>query len=108
MLTSRLCGLVCALVTLAACSTSDREIQTPSGGRQGEGTGPLIVLGVVSKATSTKSVPNAQNAFEEIFTVNVPPGTEIIVPALSGWTLGYGSTTPEDLSPQTAPGSKFQ
>lgn len=99
----RLLALALMLTVTGACSTGDREIETTRGPRAAESTGPLIILGLVSKATSTLRQSNAHKAFEEVITVNVPPGTEVIVPTVRGWAFGYGSTTPEDLSPLPDP-----
>jgi hypothetical protein len=36
-------------------------------------------------------------------TINVPPETILIVPAVRGWLTGYGKTDPEDLSSLPGP-----
>ena len=95
-----------ALLTVAACA-SDRDIQTPVGPVSGQVAGQFIVLGVAFKATSTGNRPNAGTVFRETVDLDVPAGTEVIVPALTGWDIGFGSTDPEDLSPQAAPESVF-
>lgn len=85
-------------VVVASCATGPREIVTPEGARSADQTGPFVILGVVSRNTSTLRQSNANPPFEETVTVNVPPGTQMIIPAVRGWATGYGSTTPEDLS----------
>jgi hypothetical protein len=96
-----------ALVLIAACSTSPREIQTPNGAVAGQVNGPFVVLGVASRATSTLSRPNGNTFVQTVRLLDVPAGTEVIVPTITGWDLGYGSTTPADLSGQTTPESTF-
>lgn len=86
---------------LSACASAPRDFETPTGPRPGNQSGPWIVLGVVSLNTSTLNRSSAHGIFEETVTVNVPPGTELIVPAMRGWVVGFGSTDPEDLSTVT-------
>jgi hypothetical protein len=98
---SKLKGLVAILSLSAlsyACATAPSNFQTPAGPIPGDQTGPFEILGLISRNTSTQHRPDARTDFDETVTVNVPPGTEIIVPAMRGWWLGYGSTTPEDIS----------
>lgn len=105
-LTSRPAGpwlLLGIIALMVGCSTGSRDIETPEGARGGDQTGPFIVLGVLSRGTSTLHQSNAHNAFSETIKVNVPVGTALIVPAVRGWTMGYGSTTPEDLSGTPGP-----
>lgn len=85
-------------LTLFACSTADRPLETPRGPRPAESTGPLIILGLVSKATSTLKRNDAHQPFDETVTIGVPVGTVAIVPTVRGFTFGYGTTTPEDLA----------
>jgi len=96
-----------ALALLAGCSTSPREIQTPTGAIRGQVNGPFVVLGVASRATSSLNRPNGMTAFIQTVRIDVPAGTEVVVPALIGWDLGYGSTLPADLSGQVTPESTF-
>src|SRR4051794_20163329 len=81
-----------------ACATSPRDLETPAGPRTGDQLVPFEILGVLSRGTSTLHRSNARDAYEETFTVSIPPGTEIIVPAIRGWSMGFGRTTPEDTS----------
>ncbi|HEX9945487.1 MAG TPA: hypothetical protein VGG03_26030 [Thermoanaerobaculia bacterium] len=86
---------------LSACASAPRDFETPTGPRPGNQPGPWIVLGVISLNTSTLNRSDARQNFQETLTVNVPPGTELIVPAMRGWVAGFGSTNPEDLSTVT-------
>jgi hypothetical protein len=96
-----------ALIFIAGCSTSGRDIQTPTGAVSGQVNGPFVVLGVASRATSTLSRPNGETFLQTVRLLDVPAGTEVIVPTVTGWDLGYGSTAPADLSGQTTPESTF-
>ena len=87
-----------SLCILWSCGTGDRQIETPQGTRTADQVGPWEILGVISKATSTLKQSNAHTAFTEDIKINVPPGTQIIIPAMRGYSFGYGSTTPDDLS----------
>jgi len=93
---------------LAACATAPRDIETPTGQVPGMVSGPFVVLGVADRATSTLNRANALSDFVETVHVDAPLGTQVIVPVLRGWTLGYGSTDPADHSPQPAPESTFR
>ena len=89
--------LVCLL---PSCATGPRDLETPQGPRPADQVGPFVILGVVSRNTSTLHRSDARTTFSENHTVNVPPGTQLIIPAMRGWAIGYGSTTPDDLSQQ--------
>jgi hypothetical protein len=91
------------MIAAAACATGPRPIMTPQGERAADQNGPFVILGVISRATSTLHRSNADTPFEETVTLNVPVGTQLIIPALRGYGIGYGSTTPEDLSPDPGP-----
>jgi hypothetical protein len=90
-------GILSMLVIAAGCSTTPTKLETPQGAR-GDQFRRLDILGVLSRATSTMRRPNANTQFSEEVTVNVPPGTLMIIPAVNGWALGYGKSDPEDLS----------
>jgi hypothetical protein len=99
-------SLVLAL-GVSACATSPRQIETPTGPVLGTVTGPFVVLGVADKATGTLNRPNGANDFIETVHVDAPLGTTVIVPVLRGWELGYGSTSPANLTQQPLPESTF-
>ena len=94
-------------MSLSACVTSPRDIETPTGRAAGMVSGPFVVLAVADKATSTLNRANALSPFIETVRVDAPAGTEVIVPVLRGWELGYGSTDPADLSPMPLQESTF-
>jgi hypothetical protein len=84
------------------CATAGRDFETPVGPRPGDQLdGPFVVLGLISRNTGTLSRADGRSLFEESVTVNVPPGTELIVPTMRGFLLGFGRTDPEDLSAGT-------
>jgi hypothetical protein len=91
-------ALVIAGSLTIGCNTGGRDVETPEGSRSPDQNGPFIILGVISRNTSTLSRHNAYDLFQETVKLNVPVGTEIIIPTLRGVMNGYGSTTPEDLS----------
>jgi hypothetical protein len=95
--------LLLLIILCYACNTGPRQVETPQGPRSADQSGPFIILGIVSRNTSTLSQADAKKGFEETVTVNIPPGTEIIIPTVRGWFTGYGKTTPEDLSQQPDP-----
>jgi len=107
-MSQRLAFLTCVLFSIAfGCSTGPREIETPQGPRSADQSGPFIVVGVISRSTSTLRRANANSPFEETFTINVPPGTQFVIPAVRGWAAGYGKTVPEDLSPIPDPNASL-
>jgi hypothetical protein len=91
-------GYLLLLTAGLGCSTAPRDFETPAGRRPGDQLGPWIILGVLSRETSTLNRSNARPPFEERVTVNVPPGTELIIPAIQGWITGFGRIEPADLS----------
>lgn len=96
-------ALLVAMAFLSGCATGPRPLETPSGPSTADATGPFTVIGVISRATSTLNRPNANPYFAEDVLVQVPTGTELIVPAVRGWRLGFGSLEPADLSVNPAP-----
>jgi hypothetical protein len=90
-------------VLLASCTTVPREIETPTGPvATGDVNGPFEVLGVSNRVTTTGNLPTAPTIFEEAADFDVPYGTEVVVPSLTGWRLAYGRFDPEDMNvPQT-------
>ena len=83
---------------MPSCATAPRDFETPQGPRSGDQLVAFDILGVISRITSTRHRSSAFPAFEENATINVPPGTDIIVPAIRGWMIGYGATDPDDLT----------
>lgn len=60
---------------------------------------PLQILGVINLATQTGNVANGKDSHFVDATVEIPVGTALIVPALRGWTLAYGSAQPSSSDP---------
>jgi len=87
------------LVQLAACSTVDRDIQTPTG-PQAIIEGPLDILRVVRKTTTSGNRENAGTIFTENVLVSCPSFTQIVIPSIQNLTYGFGEIMPEDLSSQ--------
>ena len=65
--------------------------------------GRKIILGVISRVTSTKRRTSAKTHFSTQETGPILVGTEHIIPSLSGWGIGYGETDPWDLSKKDNP-----
>lgn len=76
------------------CATAPKDFETPSGPIPGDQFGSMEIVGVISKSTTTLNQPNSNRIFEEEIIVDVPVGTEIIIPALRGWRLTYGEINP--------------
>lgn len=87
---------------LQSCATGPRDYESPIGPISSDQLTPFHILGVISRNTSTLNRSSAHHAFEETITVNIPPGTSLIIPAIRGWVTGYGKTDPEDLSALTS------
>jgi len=85
---------ICLIV--AGCATAGRVLETPAAPRPADHVGPFEILGVISRSTCTLNRANAHTVFDETVNVNVPPGTELIVPAMRGWVAGFGKIDPND------------
>lgn len=85
------------LLVATSCTSMDRAIESPTGPIQGVKAGPYVVLGVGNKTTSLHA-GDAKSLLEETVDIQAPVGTEVIVPAITEWSLGYGSTDPQDMS----------
>jgi hypothetical protein len=81
------------LGSLTGCAgTSHTDIQTVEGPiTNGIVSRPLVVLGLVKLATRSGNLTQFQGTHEIQATVDIPVGTAVIVPAVDGWLLGYGS-----------------
>jgi hypothetical protein len=93
----RLLVLLSAIVFLS-CSTVSRDVVTPFGSRPGDQVGPFVILGILHRSTSTENRPDGHAQFSENVDVNVPPGTELIIPVVRGYQLGYGTIDPPDFT----------
>lgn len=87
----------------AACTTLPRTIETPSGPvTTGDVVGPFEVLGVSNRLTTTNNRPTSPNLYEEFVDFDVPYGTEVIVPCVRAWWLGFGKLNPDDWNDPSA------
>ena len=83
---------------LAACTTIDRDVQTPTG-PQPSAEGPLHILRVVRKATTTGNQSNAHSGpVEEAVSLSCPANTVTVVPVIEQEAYGFGEIAPDDLS----------
>lgn len=86
-----------ALLTLLGACTLTGRVPTPSGGTTSL-EGPMQILRVVRKATTTGNQPNAPSVIQERVNLTCPRGTSTVIPVLENQGFGYGSITPDDLS----------
>jgi hypothetical protein len=85
--------------SFSGCTTTPLNINTPRGSiPSGDLFEPLQVLGVSHRYTQSLNRSNGTAGFSQRVTVNVPVGTETIIPSVQGWTLAYGATDPNDLT----------
>ena len=87
-----------SLFASLSCATTPPDFETPRGPRSGDQPGPWVILGVLNRNTSSLKRANATEPFQEGVRVDVPVGTELIIPTIRGFGAGYGRTDPEDLS----------
>ena len=80
-------------------ATHDRQIETPVGPQVGRIFSTFDILGVASLLTQSGNQPNAQKLYEEFVDIEVPVGTQVIVPTPNLWFSGYGKLQPEMLDP---------
>ena len=88
-LLSYLILLILSFFLLSSCATVPRNIETTTGGISGDYFSPLQILGISSKRTVTLNRPNF-NEFEEHYTIEVPVGTEFIIPVMRSFNLAFG------------------
>lgn len=87
--------LVLGAASLAGCASTEKPWESPFGPLGGQQFAPMEVIGIASRATATLNRPNAQGTFIEDVTIDVPVGTEFILPAIRGWELAYGELDPD-------------
>ena len=83
-----------AAASLVSCGTAPKDFESQRGPISADQLRPFEILGVVNRATVSLNQPNASNGFSEKITSNVPVGTEVIIPAIRGWTLTFGNGEP--------------
>lgn len=59
----------------------------------------LEVLGLLRLTTTSGNIPEAADSHFVEATVEVPVGTAVILPSLTGWGLGYGTAQPNPGAP---------
>lgn len=94
---SRVLSLVAVVVSCSGCIGVERRIETQAG-PQFVVSRAMDIVGVIRRtATSGNQRGGTGKAsFDEY--IGVPVGTDVIVPAVHGWTIGFGSLDPDDLS----------
>ncbi len=86
------------LTGLTACTTRERDLQTPTGPAPVVD-GPLHVLRVVRRTTTTGNQPDARSGVVvENLVISCPADTRIAVPIIDTEAFGFGEITPDDLS----------
>ena len=93
-------ALILGAVFLSGCETRSREFETPAGMVEGDLFEQLLILGVSSKATATLN-QRGGNVVEDTIDIEVPVGTQVIIPALRGWRLAYGEIDPDTFEGHT-------
>jgi hypothetical protein len=86
-------------IFLLSCSTISKNVETPTGPQPGDQFGNMTILGFSNKGTASLNRSNAKDngptlGFAEDVTIDVPVGTQFIVPAVTGWRLNYGGIDP--------------
>ena len=86
--------LAVMLCFVSGCEPRHVEVpfQTVEGGTpDGQIFRKLEILGVINTTSFTGNRPNAkERLFSSKFLAEVPVGTQVIIPALRSWRLGYG------------------
>ena len=100
---ARLLASIALLSTLVGCNTIVGNVNTPSGGTPILN-GPLQILRVVRRATTTGNQPNGTTAVQQRVSLTCPRGTLTVIPVLENQGFGFGSITPDDLSWLRSPG----
>ena len=97
-------AVVFGAAILAGCAATVPEAITTVEGPVPSGliARPLEILGVLQLTTTTGNLPSAPNPHFVAATVGVPVGTAVVLPALKGWTLAYGSALPNAANPTAA------
>ena len=93
---------ICLLIgALSGCAgTTPESIATIEGPAiNGVIARPLEIIGVINLSTASGNVPDASGSHFVRASVEVPPGTALIVPAVRGWGLGYGTVQPSSANP---------
>lgn len=85
----------------AGCTTANQNIETSTSPASGQLAENLIVLGVASRVTyanmpATSGFDSGPEFAETVTLNDVPLGTRMIVPVVTGWDLGYGTLDPDN------------
>ncbi|MDJ0657528.1 MAG: hypothetical protein QNJ40_25430 [Xanthomonadales bacterium] len=98
-------ALVLAFLFVTGCTTVDRVVRTPAG-PVAQVDGPLSILRVVRKTSTTGNMPDARDGVvNEVVVISCPAFTETAVPIVQSVARGFGGITPDDLSAVDANGS---
>ena len=90
-------GLALTIV-LYGCASEPKPFETPAGASEGQQFGDMEIIGIANHATTSLNRPNFFNPpFDEDVTIDVPVGTEFIIPSIRGWRLVYGELTPNSV-----------
>jgi len=89
--------LVLCLLTvflIAGCATAPKDFETPTGPMPAEQFGSMEIIGIINRSTTSLNESKSNPGFSEEVTVEVPVGTEFIIPSVRGWSLAYGELDP--------------
>jgi hypothetical protein len=102
--------VVAILLCLTACASPSKDFETPQGAMTGDQFGGFEILGVSHRATTSLNQGSATSGgsfgFSEDVTVNVPVGTQIVIPAVRGWRLAYGEIDPNSVEAHASLGDQ--
>ena len=93
-------ALILGAVLLSGCETRPREFETPIGPVEGDLFEQLQILGVSYKITATLNQRRGRTVVETI-DIEVPVGTQVIIPVLRSWRLAYGEIDPDTFEAHT-------
>ena len=99
---SLLAAGVLLIAALGGCAGTRHETITSIEGpiHSGVLARPLVILGILKLTTNSGNLANANQTQFVRTSVEVPVGTAVIVPSLSGWMLGFGSAQPNPANPE--------
>src|SRR6476469_7817604 len=88
--------VLCLLTVLliAGCATAPKDFETPTGPMPAEQFGSMEIIGIINRSTTSLNESKSNPGFSEEVTVEVPVGTEFIIPSVRGWSLAYGELDP--------------
>lgn len=91
------------VLAVSGCAGISRRVETPAGPHFVTNR-PFNILGVIRRTATTENQGSHSGVVSFDESVNVPVGTDVILPAVQGWLVGFGHLDPDDLSMSDALG----